>query len=136
MHYIDMSWDVLFIAEFDSEYDEFEEDLKVELLAHLEVVRKFGPTLGRPHVDTLKGSRHSNMKELRFSFEGGAWRFAFAFDPERNAIFLVGGDKAGLNQTTFYKQLIEKADARFDRHLTAIAEKKRQDNVKDFRRKT
>jgi hypothetical protein len=40
-----------------------------------------GPNLGRPHVDTLEGSSHPNMKELRFNADGGVWRFAFAFDP-------------------------------------------------------
>jgi len=57
------------------------------------------------------------MKELRFSIAGGVWRILFAFDPNRQAIVLVGGDKAGVNQKRFYKQKISEADARFDRHL-------------------
>jgi hypothetical protein len=75
---------------------------------------EFGP---RPHVDTLKGSRHSNMKELRFKVARQAWRIAFAFDPKRKAILLAGGDKQGVNQVGFYKALIKVADERFDRHL-------------------
>jgi len=46
-------------------------------------------------VDTLKGSRYANMKELRFSAADGEWRVAFAFDPRRAAILLVAGDKSG-----------------------------------------
>lgn len=57
------------------------------------------------------------MKELRFDAGGGVWRVAFAFDPDRKAILLVCGDKSGGNETRFYRQLIEKADARFDAHL-------------------
>ena len=76
-----------------------------------------GPDLGRPTVDTLKGSRHANMKELRFGSDGSVWRFAFAFDPERSAVVLVGGDKQGRNERRFYRWLVETADVRFDRHL-------------------
>jgi hypothetical protein len=73
--------------------------------------------LGRPHVDTLKGSKHANMKELRFEADGGVWRVAFAFDPKRRAVILVAGDKVGVAQARFYKALIAKADRRFAEHL-------------------
>lgn len=76
--------------------------------------------LGRPKVDTLKGSKYSNMKELRFEAADGVWRVAFAFDPRRNAILLVAGDKSGVGQRRFYKQLIKKADARFESHLDQL----------------
>jgi hypothetical protein len=61
------------------------------------------------------------MKEGRFKAEGGVWRVAFAFDPERKAVLLVGGDKSGVSQKRFYKGLIDKADERFDEHLTYLA---------------
>lgn len=57
------------------------------------------------------------MKELRCTANGGVWRVAFAFDPRRNAILLVGGDKAGGGTRRFYRRLIALADARYDRHL-------------------
>lgn len=83
----------------------------------------YGPRLGRPHADTLSGSRHANMKELRFNAADGVWRVAFAFDPERKAMILIAGDKSGGSQKRFYKNLISKADKRFDAHLAAIAKK-------------
>ena len=52
---------------------------------------QFGSQLGRPRVDTLKGSRHANMKELRFDAADGVWRVAFAFDPKRSAVLLIAG---------------------------------------------
>ena len=58
------------------------------------------------------------MKELRCAAENGIWRIAFAFDPKRNAILLVAGDKAGVSERRFYRKLIEKADFRFDSHLS------------------
>jgi DNA-binding XRE family transcriptional regulator len=63
-----------------------------------------GPQMGRPRVDTLTGSRHANMKELRFDAAAGVWRFAFAFDTARKAIILCGGDKSGGSQRRFYRQ--------------------------------
>jgi len=83
---------------------------------------KFGPSLGRPQVDTLKGSKHANMKELRFNADNGVWRVAFAFDPRRKAILLVSGDKSGSRGKLFYKNLIKKADQRFKIHLETLKE--------------
>jgi len=84
------------------------------------MLERFGPQLGRPRVDTLNGSDHPNMKELRFDAAGGVWRVAFAFDPDRKAILLVAGDKSGGSEKRFYRTLIDKADARFDAHLATI----------------
>jgi hypothetical protein len=74
--------------------------------------------------DTLKGSKHTNMKELRFDAEGGVWRLAFAFDSERRAVLLVAGDKSGIKQDRFYRQLIKRADARFDEHIEALKKRR------------
>ena len=116
-----MTWTVLFHDSFDVEFKAFDKGLQDELLAHALLLAEFGPNLGRPTVDGLKGSKHANMKELRFSWEGGAWRIAFAFDPKRQAIVLVGGDKGGANQRRVYKRLIAEADDRFDGHLASFA---------------
>ena len=102
------------------------EALQDELLAHARLLAEFGPNLGRPTVDTLKESRYANMKELRFSWLGGVWRVAFAFDPKRQAILLVGGDKGGANQRRFYKHLIRVADERFDEHLSSLNQKSKE----------
>ena len=93
--------------------------VQTELLAVAKLLAEFGPHLGRPYVDTLKGSKHANMKEMRFSAADGM-ACAFAFDPERNAIVLVAGDKSGGSHKRFYKQLIAKADTRFSDHLESL----------------
>jgi len=110
----------VFCDEFDAEFQAMAEGLQDELLAHALLLREFGPNLGRPTVDTLKGSKFLNMKELRFSWEGEVWRVAFAFDPKRQAIFLAGGDKAGIGQKRFYKRLIGIADERYGKHLAVL----------------
>lgn len=115
-----MSWRVYFHEEFESEFDRLAPQVQDEALASFKVLEVFGPELGRPHVDTLKGSRFANMKELRFDAGGGVWRIAFAFDPKRHTILLCGGDKSGVTEHRFYRRLVAKADARYSAHLDKL----------------
>lgn len=117
-----MIWSVLFHDEFETEFWGLEEDVRRNLLAAAKFLENDGPGTGRPYVDTLAGSKHVNMKELRFTAHDGReiWRALFAFDPGRAAIVLVAGDKQGHHQALFYKQLIKIADARFDSHLRQV----------------
>lgn len=103
--------------EFEPEFETFCEDVQVEILALARLLEKLGPQLKRPYVDTLKGSRHANRKELRFSALDGEWGVAFAFDTKRKAILLVAGDKSGQSERKFYHELIREADERFNAHL-------------------
>lgn len=77
--------------------------------------------LGRPWVDTLKNSKYSNMKEMRFRTKNGVWRIIFAYDAKREAILLVGGNKAGANESKFCEKLIKKADERLSSYLKEMA---------------
>jgi len=115
-----VKWEVDLHDDFVPEYRHLHKDVQDELLAHIELLEQFGPQLGRPRADTLNDSRHANMKELRFDADDGVWRVAFAFDPNRKAILLVAGDKSGGSEKRFCRQLIDKADARFDAHLAKI----------------
>lgn len=115
-----MTWIVEIGDEFKPEFDVLHEEVRMEILALSLVLQQFGPQLGRPRVDTLKGSRHANMKELRFGAADGEWRVVFAFDIKRKAILLVAGDKSGISEKRFYRQLIRKADDRFDAHLAKL----------------
>jgi hypothetical protein len=115
-----MSWKVVFHGEFDPEFEEFPAAVQDALYLQLVWIRQFGPTAGRPRVDTLKASRFPNMKELRFDAADGVWRVAFAFDPKQQAVLLVAGDKSGVSEKKFYKSLIEKADRRFAQQLDAL----------------
>jgi hypothetical protein len=113
-------WAVEIGEEFEAEFDALPAQVRTEILALSLVLEQFGPQLGRPRVDTLSGSRHANMKELRFSAADGEWRVAFAFDPKRRAILLVAGDKSGGSEKRFYRELIRKADNRFDAHVARL----------------
>ena len=116
-----MSWSVEFHPRFAQEVAELSDVVREALLEMALLLAEVGPQLRRPHCDTLSGSRHTNMKELRFNADDGVWRITFAFDPTRQAILLTAGDKSGVSQARFYKQLLARADARFDEHLAAQA---------------
>ena len=120
-----MKWEVEFHEAFDPEFDALPEEVQDELRAHALLLEQFGPQLGRPRVDTLKGSSHANMKELRFDAGNGVWRVAFAFDPSRRAVLLVAGDKSGGSEKRFYRQLIAKADERFGDHLARVKKERK-----------
>src|ERR1700674_4876116 len=115
-----MPWTVRFEDEFEGEFLALRAEVQDRLLAGARLLADYGPRLGRPDVDTLKWSKHSNMKELRFDAAGGVWRVAFAFDPRRQGILLVAGDKSGVSQGRFYEQLIAKADKRYAAHLARL----------------
>jgi hypothetical protein len=115
-----MPWTVNFHRAFEAEFAELPLGVREALAAAATLLNSQGPMLGRPHADTLAGSKHSNMKELRFTADDGVWRVAYAFDAKRKGIILVAGDKAGVTQKRFYKALIAKADARFTEHLEML----------------
>lgn len=118
-----MAWDVRYDAAFAVEARAFGRAARVEIAALTILLRQWGPHLRRPHCDTLKGSDFTNMKELRFTLPDGEWRIAFAFDPERRAILLVGGSKSGTNEARFYRNLVRVADGRFAAHLKTLSPK-------------
>jgi hypothetical protein len=120
-----VSWVVEIGDEFKPEFFALPEDVRTEILALARLLQQFGPQLGRPRVDTLHGSRYANMKELRFSAADGEWRVAFAFDPKRKAILLIAGDKSGVSKKRFYRELIRKADVRFDAHLARLKKERK-----------
>jgi hypothetical protein len=117
-YYAWMGWEVEFTEEFARWWDTLtpveQDDVESSVLLLIDL----GPQLGRPHVDTLKGSRHTNMKELRTQSHGNPHRTFFAFDPRRTAILLIGGDKTGDKQ--FYKRMTPVADKLYDQHLDQL----------------
>lgn len=117
-----MAWRVLLHEDFDGEFEALPEAVRDEIFVSLPLLKAYGPQLGRPWADTLKGSRFANMKELRFRAADGVWRLAYAFDPARQAVLLVAADKSGVSETRFYKTLIDKADRRYADHVAHLKE--------------
>ncbi|WP_133138079.1 type II toxin-antitoxin system RelE/ParE family toxin [Legionella rowbothamii] len=101
---------------FDIWFDSLDDIDRANVLASMIVLREKGPMLSRPYADTVKGSCHSNMKELRVQSQGEPIRAFFAFDPKRKGILLCAGNKTG-NDKRFYEEMIPIADREFTAHL-------------------
>ena len=112
--------------EFFVEFQHWSDSVQDGLLIQTARLKAFGPFAGRPTVDTLKGSSFGHMKELRFEADGGVWRVAFAFDPERKAILLCGASKTGKPRDRFYEQLIRTAERRYKGHLARLDRRRGQ----------
>lgn len=113
-----MTWEVEYTDEFALWWTGLTENEQADVNASVELLEHHGPQLGRPHVDTIKGSKHSNMKELRTQSGGKPLRTFFAFDPRRSAILLIGGDKTGDDR--FYDRMVPIADDLYDEYLKEI----------------
>lgn len=111
-------WDVETTDTFDAWFELQSRDLKEDMLATMLILSEFAPQLGRPYVDTVKDSTFQNMKELRVQHHGLPIRAFFAFDPLWKAIVLCAGNKDGMNEKRFYKEMITLADREFSQHLT------------------
>jgi hypothetical protein len=113
-----VAWEIEFTDEFEQWWSSLTENEQSDVNASVELLEVHGPQLGRPHVDGIKGSMHSNMKELRTQSGGQPLRTFFAFDPRRTAILLIGGDKTGDDR--FYARMVPIADRLFDDYLREI----------------
>jgi len=110
-----MAWEVEVSDEFREWYVNLPVDLRAAIAAAVDTLAEAGPELGRPLVDTLKGSRYANMKELRVQHRGRLYRILLIFDPRRNAYLILGGDKSG--DPRWYEDAIRKADRIYAQQL-------------------
>ena len=113
-----MPWDVEGTREFADWYGALEADEQVAIDESIDLLIEYGPSLGRPHVDTIRQSNYSNMKELRTQIAGRPLRTFLAFDPRRSAILLIGGDKTGDDR--FYERMVPIADRLYATYLEEL----------------
>lgn len=115
-------WELTYTDEFQAWWDTLDDATRASILAGIQQLPTFGPALGRPLVDTIRGSRYSNMKELRTQHRGRPYRTFFAFDPRRMAVLLIGGDKS--DDPDFYDRMIPIADAAYTAYLELLGDEK------------
>jgi hypothetical protein len=101
-------YEVNITDEFESWWHGLTGAQQEDITARVELLKSHGPSLGRPVVDRITSSSFHNMKELRCSSDG-TLRVLFAFDPRRQAILLLGGDKTG-NWDAWYHEAVPEAD--------------------------
>ncbi|MFA7060193.1 MAG: type II toxin-antitoxin system RelE/ParE family toxin [Pedobacter sp.] len=114
-----MVWKIVTVEYFDDWFLGLDASEQQDVLAAILVLEQYGPMLGRPHVDSLKGTEEvKNLKELRVQHKGKPYRVFFAFDPFRHAVMLCGGDKTGNKH--FYKTMIPIAEHEFLNYLQEL----------------
>ncbi|MFF4230762.1 type II toxin-antitoxin system RelE/ParE family toxin [Streptomyces sp. NPDC001820] len=116
-------WEVILVAEVAAWFEELAEAdwLDAEQVEDaIDALSMFGPTLGRPLVDRIKGAEQHHMKELRPGSSGRSEiRILFAFDPVRRAVLLVAGDKNG-NWQSWYDANVPLAEKRYQAHVAEL----------------
>jgi hypothetical protein len=113
-------FDVLFTDEFEAWWDELSAEEQTSINATVILLETQGVNLGHPHSSKIAASRHSRMRELRIQHAGHPYRVLYAFDPKRDALLLIGGDKTGNDR--WYETFIPVADRLYDRHLKELEE--------------
>lgn len=107
-------WTVILLEDVDDWFVNLDSNTAAAVAGAVDLLEQRGPQLGRPTVDRIKGSNIHNMKELRPA--GTTVRVLFAFDPKRQAILLVAGDKAG-QWKAWYRENVPVAEARYEAWL-------------------
>ena len=116
-------WSITYTKEYEVWFSALEEDYKIAINSKVIVLSEFGPQLGRPYVDSIQGSKYSNLKELRIQHKKAVFRILFCFDKSKNGWLLIGGNKKGKNEARFYKKLIKQAEELLDKYLEILEDK-------------
>ena len=113
-----MACEVEHTDEFGVWWSALNEDEQVDVVAMVVLLEARDVRLGFPHSSAVRGLRHGHMRELRVQSGGRPIRVFYAFDPRRDAILLIGGDKTGDDR--FYETYVPVADALYDEHLAEL----------------
>jgi hypothetical protein len=113
-----VSWEVEYTDEFNEWWEGLTEIQQTKLRASVLLLRDLGAILEFPHSSKVKGSAYSEMRELRVQCQGRPFRVLYAFNPQRAAILLIGGDKTGKDR--WYEINVPIADRIFREHLSEL----------------
>lgn len=117
-----MRCEVEYTDEFEEWWNSLGENEQAAVDAYVKMLEEFGVALGFPYSSDIKGSKHSQMRELRAQHRGKPYRVLYAFDPRRMAILLIGGDKTGNNR--WYQEFVPVADRLYEEHLKTLEKEK------------
>ena len=113
-----MTTNVEYTDEFGVWWASLSEAEQISVAASVGLLEALGARLGYPHSSAIVGSKVTHLRELRVQHQGKPYRILYAFDPRRDAILLLGGNKAG--QDRWYESHIPKAQALYATHLRAL----------------
>lgn len=119
-----MPCEVEYTDEFELWWLQLDEEEQISVAATVGLLEEYGTSLRFPHSSQIKGSRFGQMRELRIQHQGKPYRVLYAFDPLRNAILLLGGDKTGNNR--WYEIHVPIAEQLFEVHLQTLVDEAQQ----------
>lgn len=114
-------WKVIQTEEFNNWFCDLRTNTQNKIVSQIKVIHELGPGLGRPLIDTIKGSKLKNLKELRLNVEGQVIRIFFIFDSDRRAILLIGASKNTSGDKHFYSKMILLSEKIYDNYLNVKA---------------
>lgn len=123
-----MEWDVLFTDEFGEWWEGLSESEQEDVSAYVTLLQKRGPDLPFPYSSAVKQSEYSHMRELRVQHAGRPYRVLYAFDPNRSALLLIGGDKTGDDR--WYETHVPIADRLYGEHAATIEKERAESHAK------
>jgi hypothetical protein len=112
-----------YTKEYEDWFTSQDEEAKILINAKVNVLQEFGPNIGRPYVDTIKGTKFKNLKELRINHKKYVLRILLIFDKKRNCWLLIGGNKKGKNEEDFYKKIIKQAEDLIKKYSEILEDK-------------
>jgi hypothetical protein len=115
-------WEVEYTDEFGLWWDELADSEHISIKGYIDLLKLYGTKLKFPYCSGIQGSKHHHMRELRVQHKGEPYRILYAFDPNRTAICLVGGQKTGDDR--WYKKFVPIADKLYDEHLRVLRKEK------------
>lgn len=112
-------WVVEFTDEFELWWLEQTEAVQEKCAVVVDLLTREGPQLGFPYTSDIKGSAYA-LRELRVQCGGHPYRILYVFDPRRNALLILGGDKT--KNDRWYAENVPKADRIYEQYLKEIEE--------------
>jgi hypothetical protein len=112
-------WHVEYTDEFGDWWGGLNESEQTDVAACVGLLECCGVNLGYPHSSSIRGgTKHTHIRELRIQHKGRPYRVLYAFDPLRNIILLIGGDKTGKDR--WYEVHVPLASKLYDEHLCSL----------------
>ncbi len=110
--------EVVVTDEFTGWYSTLDDAASDDVDVAVDLLGARGVTLGYPRSSEIKGASFA-LRELRVQSNGRPLRVFYAFDPARQAVLILGGDKTGDNR--FYETMISKSERIWKDYLNETA---------------
>ncbi|KAE9532892.1 addiction module toxin RelE [Ursidibacter arcticus] len=112
-----MNCEVEYTDEFELWWDTLNTEEQIAVTASVTLLERLGINLKYPYSSQIIGSKY-RLRELRIQHKGKPYRILYTFDPRRNAILLIAGNKA--SKKRWYETNVPIAERLYEKHLQQI----------------